>query len=800
MEALRLEEERVRAEMRERTRGRTGVLPMQLTAPAAAPRAARAPTDVEAELRKLGLGSGAARLAPGPPPVAAPRPAATTVAPASAAPVVVADTMAAVTTAATRREVVLTARKAQVHVAKKQLGLRSLRAAGGDSDDDDGGGGGDDDDSGAPSRPARADGGPAERGGAATFGRALNQLADSEASVRAGALAQLGASAEGGLSSDQWRELVRPLLLRFADPVEKCRDAAIGLFRRWRAGPATDASDVAGVLPFLVPVLVERLGSETVAEPAEELRAALAALLADVLAQCRQLLRPYLHEVGAICLGCCRDNHPEVIKSACALLVLVSDEVLRPLVAAQGSKPIQPYSSKLLEAVLPHVRHRHAAVRLAVLDALEATLLCGAGSSVETLVGWRLPNNVPIAEFYGKGEPRINYLADLSRDRSVLVRRRLVDVAARWIREMDPADLYEQEVRLMPYLASGLCDTDDEARASALRHIEALGEEYVRQNEDEFKQTIEYMHDEEAAAAAALTLPLPDPFERRPSIGARARVRKHFRALIHPICAELGRCAAAARVARSACPIPPPPTLPHPGTAGGRWSACSRRGYSSVCSSTPSITSSSSRTSSSPPSPPPSTRPPPTWSATCARAPRSSRSTSRPPPTCHSCSRGSRTTPPTRAPRTLPQQRSRAHIERAPSPSRRLSMRSQYAGLLAPLLRGTRPLDAQADAASRILAHLVDDQRVTHRPAAANPPASTDARAHALCSLPRGRDPPPPRRRSARRTRLSAPPSAPFSKAYSTSSPRRPRAPSAPCCTRCCYGTRPTRRSRPPPR
>ena len=59
MEALRLEEERVRAEMRERTRGRTGVLPLQLVAPAAAPRAARAPTDVEAELRKLGLGSGA---------------------------------------------------------------------------------------------------------------------------------------------------------------------------------------------------------------------------------------------------------------------------------------------------------------------------------------------------------------------------------------------------------------------------------------------------------------------------------------------------------------------------------------------------------------------------------------------------------------------------------------------------------------------------------------------------------------------------------------------------------------------
>ena len=52
--------------------------------------------------------------------------------------------------------------------------------------------------------------------------------------------------------------------------------------------------------------------------------------------------------------------------------------------------------------------------RLKVLHALESLLLCGAGQRVELLVGWRLQNNVPIAEFYGKGEARINYLADLS--------------------------------------------------------------------------------------------------------------------------------------------------------------------------------------------------------------------------------------------------------------------------------------------------------------------------------------------------------------------------------------------------
>ena len=135
-------------------------------------------------------------------------------------------------------------------------------------------------------------------------------------------------------------------------------------------------------------------------------------------------------------------------------------------------RQVKPFSTKLIEALLPHITHRHGAVRLQVLGALEELLLCGAGQSVETLTGWRLKNNVPIAEFYGKGAPRINYLADLSRDRSVPVRRKFVKVVARWIREMDGEDLYEQEVRIMPYLVSGLCDDDEETATSARLEIE----------------------------------------------------------------------------------------------------------------------------------------------------------------------------------------------------------------------------------------------------------------------------------------------------------------------------------------
>ena len=211
-----------------------------------------------------------------------------------------------------------------------------------------------------------------------------------------------------------------------------------------------------------------------------------------------------------------------------------------------AGKTVKPFSTKLLEAVLPHARHRHHAVRLAVLDALQPLLLCGAGQSVETLVGWRLPNNVPIQEFYGKGEARRNYLAELQRDAHAPVRKKLMTVACRWIADMDPEDLYEQEVRLMPYVLSALFDADAPTAAPRSSSSSAW-QKYVQTHEQDFVDTLEYGHAEEKAKEDALTLALPPPFSRR-LVGCRARVRQHFRALIHPIVKELQSWAAPERV------------------------------------------------------------------------------------------------------------------------------------------------------------------------------------------------------------------------------------------------------------
>ena len=453
----------VRKEMALRVKAREGAATTSPALVAAATQrvAPKKPVDMDAELRRLGLGPTTAA----PPPTTPAAPPAAVRGPAPQGPAAASTTTSGGAAAKPAGlSGLLAARKAQVSraVNTELIGLRTADYDSDDDDDDEPAGGG------APAAPVVA---------GASLAREANSLADPNVGVRQRALTRL---TELELSNEQLRPLLQPLLLRFSDSSERCREVAVALFARWQA--RANPSEVGGVLPFLMPVMVERLGTDSRQEPSEEVRALCVSLLHAVCSQCRQLLRPYLAECGAVALGCCADNHPEVVKGVCGLLRVVAEEVLLPMARAVDSdrgKRVKPYSTKLIEALLPHTKHRHAAVRLVVIGALESLLLCGAGQSVETLVGWRLKNNVPVAEFYGKGEARINYMADLSRDASPLVRRRLVQCCARWLHQLSYEDLYEHEVRITPYLVNCLADSEAATREETLRHMEALGEAYL---------------------------------------------------------------------------------------------------------------------------------------------------------------------------------------------------------------------------------------------------------------------------------------------------------------------------------
>jgi hypothetical protein len=133
-----------------------------------------------------------------------------------------------------------------------------------------------------------------------TFDRAINMLGDAGIPARHGALKQLLSLR---LSRSQRKAALRPILLRFADPAERCRDAAADVFAAWV--DTADAAEVAGCLPFLVPVLVERLGTRNTAEPSEEVRAKLVAVCATTM-----------FKVGA--LVCCLPGQVFVARFGCS--------------------------------------------------------------------------------------------------------------------------------------------------------------------------------------------------------------------------------------------------------------------------------------------------------------------------------------------------------------------------------------------------------------------------------------------------------------------------------------------------
>ena len=108
------------------------------------------------------------------------------------------------------------------------------------------------------------------------------------------------------------------------------------------------------------------------------------------------------------------------------------------------------------------------------------------------------------------------------------------------------------QVRLFPYLLNLLVDPDAAIRTHALCAVTALGDEYLEQHEAEYREKVEYGHAEEAKRDARLNIDLPHPFDGRPPFGARVRVRNHFRALIHPIIAELDCWTAKERVQSAA--------------------------------------------------------------------------------------------------------------------------------------------------------------------------------------------------------------------------------------------------------
>jgi len=149
-------------------------------------------------------------------------------------------------------------------------------------------------------------------------------------------------------------EIVKPLLKEFADPVEKCRELSVGIIRDF----FLQVSEPEDYLPYVIPVMVNRLGQQELVEPSEELRLLLVEFLKEILERSGQKLAVYLDDLIRIFQRTIIDPYSEVKKVSCYCASIVA-------------KAIPAYfhaqSESLIKPLLMAISHQHSKVRTLVI-------------------------------------------------------------------------------------------------------------------------------------------------------------------------------------------------------------------------------------------------------------------------------------------------------------------------------------------------------------------------------------------------------------------------------------------------
>lgn len=152
-------------------------------------------------------------------------------------------------------------------------------------------------------------------------------------------------------------EVAKPLLKIFSDPVEKCRELSISIIREFME--KVEKPDES--LPYLMPVLVQRLGQQELTEPSEENRLMLVEFLTQIVEYSGKKLSVYLDDLIRILQRTIIDPFPDVKKESCRC-------------TSKVAKAIPEYfhmqSESLISPLLMTITHQHAKVRSLVVETI----------------------------------------------------------------------------------------------------------------------------------------------------------------------------------------------------------------------------------------------------------------------------------------------------------------------------------------------------------------------------------------------------------------------------------------------
>ena len=367
--------------------------------------------------------------------------------------------------------------------------------------------------------------------------RDLNSLADTQApaSTRLRSLRVLRGVIDT-LDANLLREaslvsFAKPLLRRFEDASEQCREEATDAFTALtiRMESAVD------LLPYAVPVLRTRAGpavpeGKDPKEPSEEVRAKLHHLLVNLLTKGPDECEYFAPEAVDILEFAVEDSHADVAVLAC--------ESLEVLVRHLGRR-LAPVSKNLAWMFFPNLTHRRAKVRVATLRAIRGLMHCGAHETILDLVAFQHPNLVPVKAFYGDDQ-KVNYFGKLATDGSVQVRCEFVRVIGDWMTTL--IERLDHESRLLPYVISALTDEADVVQKEAMDLMDRLGVQYEKEHEKDLKKLMYYMPEafgEDLYGVGEDALTLPPPFTKRPRLGSRILIKNNFKSVVNPVIGEM---------------------------------------------------------------------------------------------------------------------------------------------------------------------------------------------------------------------------------------------------------------------
>ena len=164
-----------------------------------------------------------------------------------------------------------------------------------------------------------------------------------------------------GLDSDilqsVLREILKPCLKMVSDPVEKCRELSVTFLTK----SMVCVDNASEFFPYVIPVLVQRLGQQEVVEQSEEIRLNIVVLMLKLIDLTKEKIGPYVDDMVKILQRTIIDPYPEVKKESCKCAALLAKTV---------PEHFHLQSEALIKPLLLTMTHQHSRVRVTAIEAI----------------------------------------------------------------------------------------------------------------------------------------------------------------------------------------------------------------------------------------------------------------------------------------------------------------------------------------------------------------------------------------------------------------------------------------------